>query len=142
MSNLVSTPVHAGIRKPKGRRVNPIRSFDWVCPTVSQVTSMVQQSVISTADQPPVRDRIKAYRATVTGGVVMDRYRLKASIPAIHDTGEGGEVRVTLPPGAMLIESALHATTLMGMMGVQWEGRYYSVHPRDLFKKAEQISTA
>jgi hypothetical protein len=72
----------------------------------------------------------------------MERYRLKASIPAIQDTGEGGQIRVTLPVGAMLIESAPHATTLMGMVGVQWEGGYYAVHPRDLFKKAEQISTA
>jgi hypothetical protein len=72
----------------------------------------------------------------------MERYRLKASIPAIHDTGEGGQIRVTLPAGAMLIEAAPHATTLLGMVGVQWEGRYYAVHPRDLFKKADQISTA
>jgi hypothetical protein len=42
----------------------------------------------------------------------------------------------------MLIEAAPHATTLLGMVGVQWEGRYYAVHPRDLFKKADQISTA
>jgi hypothetical protein len=72
----------------------------------------------------------------------MERYRLKASIPAIQDTGEGGQNRVALPAGAMLVESAPHSTTLMGMVGVLWEGRYYAVHPRDLFKKADQISTA
>ena len=72
----------------------------------------------------------------------MARYRLKVPIPAIHEMREGGEVRITLPAGAMLIESAQHSTTLMGMVGVSWEGRHYSVHPRDLFKKAEQVSTA
>jgi hypothetical protein len=108
---------------------------------VRQVTSNGQQSVISTAERPPVRDKIKVDRAT-DWWCGMERYRLKASIPAIQDTGEGNEVRVTLPAGAMLIEAAPHATTLLGMVGVQWEGRYYSVHPRDLFKKADQISTA
>lgn len=72
----------------------------------------------------------------------MARFRLKDPIPAIHDTREGGEVRVTLPAGAMLMESTQHSTTLMGMVGVYWEGRHYSVHPRDLFKKAERIATA
>jgi hypothetical protein len=72
----------------------------------------------------------------------MSRFRLKDPIPAIYDTREGGEVRVTLPVGAVLMESVPHSTTLMGMVGVFWEGRHYSVHPRDLFKKAERISTA
>ena len=72
----------------------------------------------------------------------MERYRLKASIPAIHDTGEGGQIRVTLPAGAVLIESTELSTTLMGMVGICWEGQHYSVHPRDLFKKAERVLTA
>jgi hypothetical protein len=71
----------------------------------------------------------------------MARYQLKDPIPAIHDTREG-EVRVMLPAGAVLMESAQHSTTLMGMVGVYWGGRHYSVHPRDLFKKAERVSTA
>jgi hypothetical protein len=72
----------------------------------------------------------------------MARYSLKVPIPAIHDGRDGSEVRVTLPAGAMLMESPQHPTTLMGMVGVYWEGRHYSVHPRDLFKKAERVSTA
>jgi hypothetical protein len=63
----------------------------------------------------------------------MTRYRLKVPIPAIHDMREDRDVRVTLPAVAMLVESPQHSTTLMGMVGVYWEGRHYSVHPRDLF---------
>jgi hypothetical protein len=55
---------------------------------------------------------------------------------------EDRDVRVTLPAGAMLMESPQYSTTLMGMVGVYWEGRHYSVHPRDLFRKAERVSTA
>jgi len=28
------------------------------------------------------------------------------------------------------------------MVGIYWEGQHYSVHPRDLFKKAERVLTA
>ena len=72
----------------------------------------------------------------------MVRYRLKGPIPAIKDGYEGREVRVTLPAGAVLIESVQHFTTLLGMVVVHWDGWHYSVHPRDLFKKAERVSTA
>jgi hypothetical protein len=72
----------------------------------------------------------------------MTRYRLKVPIPAIHDMREDHDVRVTLPADAMLVESPQQSTTLMGMVGVYWEGRHYSVHPRDLFRKAERVSTA
>ena len=50
----------------------------------------------------------------------MERYRLKVPIPAIHDMREDRDVRVTLPSGAMLMESPQHSTTLMGMVGVYW----------------------
>jgi len=72
------------------------------------------------------------------------RYRLTAPIPAIYHAPEGAEIaehRVMLPAGAVLVESALQ-TTLFGMVGVAWGGRDYSVYPKDLYKKAERVSTA
>ncbi len=52
------------------------------------------------------------------------------------------KVSVTLPVGALLNESSQPSTTLLGMAGVYWEGRHYSVYPKDLLKKAERVSTA
>jgi len=72
----------------------------------------------------------------------MTRYRVSRPIPAIYHTSEGSELRVTLPAGAVLVESILQAKTILGMVGVYWERRPYSVHRRDLFKKAELFSTA
>lgn len=73
---------------------------------------------------------------------MVKRYRLKTSIAAILDKPEGGKVSVTLPAGAVLSRSSQHSTTLLGMVGVYWEGRHYSVFPGDLLKKGEQVSTA
>jgi hypothetical protein len=71
----------------------------------------------------------------------MTRYCLSGPIPAIYQTPEGAELRVTLPAGAVLVESVLDST-LLGMVGVYWEKRHYSVHRRDLLKKAERVSAA
>ena len=57
----------------------------------------------------------------------MTRYRVSGPIPAIYHTPEGAELRVTLPVGAVLVESVLQAKTLLGMVGVYWEERHYSV---------------
>jgi len=76
---------------------------------------------------------------------MMSRYRLTAPISAIHHAPEGAEIadrRVTIPDGAVLVESAQRSRTLLGMVGVYWEGRHYSVSRTDLLKKAEQVSTA
>jgi hypothetical protein len=72
----------------------------------------------------------------------MTRYRLKSPIQAIYCTPEGGEVRVTLPSGAMLVESVQHSRTLLGMVGVYWEGRHYSVSLSNLLLKTESVSVA
>jgi hypothetical protein len=71
---------------------------------------------------------------------MISRYHLTAPIPAIYHTPEGGELRVNLPAGAVLTESVLQ--TLFGMIDVYWERRHYSVHGRDLFKRAERVSAA
>jgi len=71
----------------------------------------------------------------------MTRYCLSDPIPAIYQTPEGAELRVTLPAGAVLVESVLDST-LLGMVGIYWEKRHYSVHRRDLLKKAERVSAA
>ena len=70
------------------------------------------------------------------------RYRLKAPIPAIYDEVGGGMVRVTLPAGAALTESAHPSGTVIGMIGVYWGGRHYSVHLSDLLKNGERFQTA
>jgi len=76
---------------------------------------------------------------------MMTRYRLTAPIPAIYQAPEGAEIadlRVTLPAGAVLIESIQRNGTLKGMVGVYWEGRHYSVFLRDLLRKTQRISSA
>ena len=72
----------------------------------------------------------------------MTRYRVSCPIPAIYHTPEGGELRVTLPAGAVLVESVVQSKTLFGMVGVYWEGRHYSVALSELLKKTELVSTA
>jgi hypothetical protein len=72
---------------------------------------------------------------------MMSRYRLTAPIPAIYHAPEDAEPRVTLPAGALLVETILQSTRL-GMVDMCWERRHYSVHRRDLFKKAELVSAA
>jgi hypothetical protein len=76
---------------------------------------------------------------------MMARYRLTAPMRAIYQAPEGAEIadlRVTLPAGAVLIESIKRNGTLKGMVGVYWEGRHYSVFLRDLLRKTERISAA
>jgi len=67
------------------------------------------------------------------------RYRLKASITAVLDKPGGQQVSVTLPIGAILVDSSKPSTTLLGMIGVYWESRHYSVSMRDLLHKAERV---
>jgi hypothetical protein len=73
---------------------------------------------------------------------MISRYRVVAPIRAILDKLDGERVPVTLPAGAVLCESSLPASTLLGMVGVVWAGRHYSIYPKDLYKKAERVSTA
>jgi hypothetical protein len=76
---------------------------------------------------------------------MMTRYRLTAPIRAIYQAPEGAEIAdrgVTLPAGAVLLESVQRAGTLTGMIGVYWEGRHYSVFLRDLLQNVERISVA
>ena len=76
---------------------------------------------------------------------MMTRYRLTGPIRAIYQAPAGAEIanlRVTLPAGAVVIESIQRNGTLKGMIGVYWEGRNYSVFLRDLLQKTQRISTA
>ena len=70
------------------------------------------------------------------------RYRVKIPIAAMYDKLEGGLVRVMLPAGAILLESSGPSGTVIGMIGVFWDGCHYSVHLRDLLKNAERVQTA
>jgi len=70
------------------------------------------------------------------------KYRLKAPVPAVYHTPEGGELRVMLPARAIVTESSQYSTTPKGMVAILWEGRHYEVRRQDLLKTAERISTA
>jgi hypothetical protein len=73
---------------------------------------------------------------------MISRYCVTAPIRAILDKNGGQKVSVMLPAGAILYETSQHIIALSGMIGVVWGGRNYSVHPKDLYKKAERFSTA
>ena len=70
------------------------------------------------------------------------RYRLNRPILALYDKPGGNLLRVTLPAGSMLIESVQHSSTLLGMVGVYWEGRHYSVALNDLRQKTDRVQNA
>ena len=72
----------------------------------------------------------------------MAQYQVKDPMLAILDQPEGQRVTVTIPVGALLYESLHTSTTLVGMVGVYWEGRHYSVSFRDLLKNAEFVQSA
>jgi hypothetical protein len=72
----------------------------------------------------------------------MTQYRLRIPMPAILDKPGGRHIPVTLPAGAMLVQSSQPSTTLFGMVGVYWEGRHYSVYPKDLVRATERVEGA
>ena len=72
----------------------------------------------------------------------MSHYRLKAPISAILDESGGLEPSVKIPAGAVLHDSSKHSTTLLGMVGIYWEGRHYSVSLQDLLKNSELVERA
>jgi len=86
-----------------------------------------------------LREAITTPGSSETGD---ERYRLKAPLPAVWDKPGGERISVILPAGAVLKNSSQRSTTLLGMIGVYWKGRHYSVYPKDLFRKAERVSTA
>jgi len=89
---------------------------------------------------------LKGVTATPTSSgkreVPVERYRLTAPMPAVWDKPGGERVSVMLPAGAVLKNTSQRSTTLLGMIGVCWEGRHYSVYSKDLLQKAELVSTA
>jgi hypothetical protein len=76
------------------------------------------------------------------GGGIVSRYRLNAPITAILDKRGGQNVFVKIPAGAILREAPQISTALLGMVGVYWENRQYSVSLNDLFKNAERVEGA
>ena len=83
-------------------------------------------------------------RATQTEEEVrtVAQYQVTAPMLAIFDQVEGKRVTVTIPVGAVLRDSTQPTTTLLGLVGVYWEGRHYSVSFRDLLKKAKCVKSA
>jgi hypothetical protein len=70
------------------------------------------------------------------------QYQVKDPMSAISDQSKGKRVTVTIPVGAVLHDSSTPTTTILGLVGVYWEGRHYSVSFRDLIKKAQCIRSA
>ena len=70
------------------------------------------------------------------------QYRLKDSISALLDSPGRKLESVTLPAGAVLQQSFTHSKTLLGLAGVTWGGRHYSVAWSDLVYKAERLESA
>lgn len=71
----------------------------------------------------------------------MTRYSVKNPIAAIRYRPDGGLLHLTIPAGAVLCETLQDARTLLGMVGVQWDGRYFAVYRRDLMERAERVAT-
>jgi hypothetical protein len=73
------------------------------------------------------------------------RYSVNSPIRAIFNRQDGEQVSVTIPAGALLVRVSPpqeKSTTLLGMTGVYWEGRHYSVYPNDLALKADRVQNA
>lgn len=70
------------------------------------------------------------------------QYQVKDPMLAISDQSGGKRVTVTIPVGAVLHDSSAPTTTLLGLVGVYWEGRHYSVSFNDLIKKAQCVRSA
>ena len=73
------------------------------------------------------------------------RYRLKAPILAVLKKQADELVSVTIPVGSLLVRFAQPqetSKTLIGMIGVYWEGRHYSVYPNELALHAERVQSA
>ena len=83
-------------------------------------------------------------RATETEeeGRTVAQYQVTAPMLAIFDQEVGRRITVTIPVGAVLHDSTQPTTTLLGLVGVYWEGRHYSVSFRDLLKKAQCVRSA
>jgi hypothetical protein len=69
------------------------------------------------------------------------QYQVTAPILAILDEAVGKRTTVTIPVGAVLQDSTQPTTTLLGLVGVYWEGRHYSVSFRDLINKAQCVQS-
>jgi PAS domain S-box-containing protein len=89
-------------------------------------------------------DPRRAVTPPISGGGITTpgNYRLTAPLRAVWDKAGGERVSVMLPAGAVLKSSSQHTTTLLGMIGVHWNGQHYSVYPKELLQKAERVSTA
>ena len=72
----------------------------------------------------------------------VSKYRLKAPMSAILEKSSGEYVHVTLPTGAMLRPTSQPSTTLLGLVGVLWEGRHYSVSLAELLQTSERVQSA
>jgi hypothetical protein len=76
---------------------------------------------------------------------MLTRYSLKAEIRAILGNADGKLISVGIPAGVILTrhwQASEESATLLGLVGVDWEGRQYSVLLKDLLQKAEFVDSA
>jgi hypothetical protein len=105
------------------------------------VSPLLCVEIPTVVDFEPIKAQNQTKIAPRKSGA-MTRYRLKTPIAAIYDKVGGSLVRVMVPAGAMLTESSQPSGTVIGMIGVYWEGRHYSIHLRDLLRNGERVSVA
>ena len=67
-------------------------------------------------------------------------YCLRSPLHAILDKSPEEHVQVTIPAGAVVRTTERRSSTLIGMVGVYWEGRHYSIYPSELVQKAERVA--
>ena len=76
---------------------------------------------------------------------MLTRYQLTAAIRAILGNADGKLISVEIPAGAILThdsQASDESRTLVGLVGVSWEGREYAVLLKDLFQRAEFVQSA
>ena len=69
----------------------------------------------------------------------MTRHRIRVPMPAILNMPRDRHIPVTIPVGAIVVQSSRPSATLFGMVGIYWEGRHYSVYLTDLVRAAERV---
>ena len=112
-------------------------------PTVESLIGPINHGC--TGETPSFRwaSGVELSKAAPLGMVGMAlRYVLRFPVSAILDKPDGEQVSVNIPAGVVLRESPALSATLLGSVGVYWEGRHYSVALNDLLKKADRVETA
>lgn len=113
-------------------------------PTVESLIGPINHGCAGETPSFPmgIRRRIKPKPRRLGWVGMALRYVLRFPVSAILDKPDGEQVSVNISAGVVLRESPALSATLLGSVGVYWEGRPYSVALNDLLKKADRVETA